>query len=58
MDELNLNPMDFYLLPQMTLNEGVLRLAEYNGLSFDAFRFDSLDDFFKLTARAPLRRAA
>lgn len=58
MDEANLAPSDFYLLPRMTLEEGVLRLAEHNGLSFDAFRRDTLDEFYKLASRAPFRQAA
>src|SRR3546814_13033190 len=58
MDEDNMNAHDFYILPRMTLAEGVLRLADHNGLSFDAFRFDTLDGFFALAERAPLPRAA
>jgi hypothetical protein len=42
----------------MTLAEGVVRLADYNGLSFDAFRFDTLNEFFTLAERAPFRQAA
>lgn len=49
---------DYYILPHMTLAEGVLRLAEHNGLSLDAFRYESLDGFFALAERAPFRRAA
>jgi hypothetical protein len=58
MDEDNMNAHDFYILPRMTLAEGVLRLADHNGLSLDAFRFDTLDGFFALAERAPFRRAA
>jgi DNA invertase Pin-like site-specific DNA recombinase len=58
MDEDNMNPHDFYILPRMTLAEGILRLADHNGLSFDAFRFETLDGFFALAERAPFRRAA
>jgi DNA invertase Pin-like site-specific DNA recombinase len=49
---------DFYLLPRLDMREAVLRLAEYNGLSLDAYRFESLDPFFKMAARMPLRAAA
>src|SRR3546814_1185136 len=31
MDEDNMNAHDFYILPRMTLAEGVLRLADHNG---------------------------
>lgn len=58
MDEDNMNAHDYYILPHMTLAEGVLRLAEHNGLSLDAFRYELLDGFFALAERAPFRRAA
>ncbi len=58
MDEDNMHAHDFYILPRMTLAEGILRLADHNGLSLDAFRFDSLEEFFVLAKRAPFRRAA
>lgn len=58
MDEENMNANDYYILPRMTLAEGVLRLSDYNGLSLDAFRFESLHGFFALAERAPLKKAA
>ena len=58
MDDANDKPKDFYLLPRLDMRDAVLRLAEYNGLSLDAYRFGSLKDFFQLTARAPFRAAA
>lgn len=58
MHEDNMNAHDYYILPRMTLAEGVLRLADHNGLSLDAFRFESLDGFFALAERAPFRKAA
>ncbi len=58
MDEDNSSPHDFYILPRMTLAESVMRLADHNGLSLDAFRFDSLDGLFILAKRVPFRRAA
>ena len=58
MDEDNRNAHDFYVLPRMTLAEGVRRLADHNGLSLDAFRYDTLAGFFALAERAPFRRAA
>jgi hypothetical protein len=42
----------------MTLAEGALRLADHNGLSLDAFRFDTLEGFFTLAERVPFRQAA
>lgn len=58
MDSSNENPRDYYLLPSLDMREAVLRLAEYNGLSLDAYRFKTLDHFFRMAARAPLRAAA
>lgn len=58
MDDANLHALDFYILPRMTMEESVLRLADHNGLSFDAFRRDTLDGYFELAARAPFRKAA
>ncbi len=58
MDSSNEHPRDYYLLPSLDMSEAVLRLAEYNGLSLDAYRRDTLDRFYRMTARAPLRRAA
>jgi DNA invertase Pin-like site-specific DNA recombinase len=58
MDDENMHAHDYYVLPRMTLSEGVLRLADHNGLSLDAFRFETLDGFFDLARRTPLRKAA
>lgn len=58
MDDANDQPKDYYLLPRLDMRDAVLRLAEYNGLSLDAYRFSSLDPFFQLTARVPFRAAA
>lgn len=58
MDEHNDRTRDFYLLPRLDMREAVLRLCEHNGLSLDAYRFDTLDRFYRMAARAPLPRAA
>lgn len=58
MDAANEQPNDYFVLPRLDMREAVLRLAEYNGLSLDAYRFDSLTPFFRLTARVPFREAA
>lgn len=42
MDEPNLEPLDYYLLPTIDLSINRLRLAENNGLYFDTYRFDNL----------------
>lgn len=58
MDGENDQPQDYYLLPLLDMREATLRLAEYNGLSLDAYRFDDLDPFYRMAARTPLRFAA
>lgn len=54
----NEHPKDYYLLPRLDMRSAVLRLAEYNGLSLDAYRFDDLTPFYRMAARRPLRNAA
>ncbi|MEZ5654929.1 MAG: recombinase family protein [Sphingobium sp.] len=58
MDSANENPKDYYLLPRLDMREAILRLAEYNGLSLDAYRFDDLAAFYQMAARARFREAA
>ncbi len=58
MDTGNERPLDYFLLPTFDIREATLRLADYNGLTLDAYRFDTLDHFYRLAARSPLRRAA
>jgi DNA invertase Pin-like site-specific DNA recombinase len=58
MDEDNERPKDFYILPRLDMRSALLRLAEYNGLSLDAYRFDDLSSFYRLAARRRLRNAA
>ncbi len=58
MDSANEQPKDYYLLPRLDMREAVLRLAEYNGLSLDAYRFDSLSSFLQMAARTSFREAA
>jgi DNA invertase Pin-like site-specific DNA recombinase len=45
MDAPNRSPLDYYLFPKIDVATGRLRLAEENGLSLDAYRFDALDLF-------------
>lgn len=58
MDSTNDRPLDYYLLPRLDMRDAVLRLCEYNGLSLDAYRFDTPDRFYRMTVRKPLRRVA
>jgi hypothetical protein len=58
MDELNEVPLDYYLLPSIDMSASRLKLAEQNGLSLDAYRFDNLDFFFALSGRTKFAEAA
>jgi DNA invertase Pin-like site-specific DNA recombinase len=58
MDSSNDQAQDYYVLPRLDMHDAVLRLAEYNGLSLDAYRFDTLEAFYRMTARASFRAAA
>lgn len=58
MDADNEIAKDYYLLPALDMHEATLRLADYNGLSLDAYRYDTLDFFYRLAARVPVRSAA
>lgn len=50
--------LDYYLLPLVDIAVPRLRLAADNGLFLDAYRFDSLDYFFGMAARFPVRWAS
>jgi len=58
MDQENREKLDYYLLPRIDVTLPSLRLAEYNGVSLDAYRFDTLDHFFAMAARAKLLEVA
>lgn len=58
MGSANEQPKDYFLLPRLDMHDAVLRLAEYNGLSLDAYRFDTLAPFYQMAARSNFREAA
>jgi DNA invertase Pin-like site-specific DNA recombinase len=58
MDETNDDPRDYYLLPSIDMTRDRLRLAEQNGLSLDAYRFETLEYFYMLAGRTPFMEAA
>ena len=58
MDQPNREPLDYYLLPRIDMTAPRLRLAEDNGVSLDAYRFDALEAFFGLTARTEIMEVA
>jgi hypothetical protein len=53
----NNQPLDYYLLPRIDIAVPRLRLAKRNGFWLDTYRFDSLDPFFRISARSRLRIA-
>jgi hypothetical protein len=58
MDRPNREALDYYLLPRIDMSLPRLRLAEHNGISLDAYRFDTLEAFFALSARAKVLEVA
>ena len=58
MDQPNTAAFDYYLLPKIDMIKSRLRLAQDNGVAFDAYRADSLDAFFDLTARIHVLKVA
>lgn len=58
MGQMNEVPLDYYLLPTFDMTGSKLRLAQNNGLSLDAYRFDDLSHFFDMAARSPLLEVA
>ena len=58
MDRPNRVPLDYYILPRIDMTVARLRLAEHNGISLDAYRFETLDPLYGMGARVKLREAA
>jgi len=58
MDRMNRSPLDYYFLPRIDMTAPRLRLAENNGVSLDAYRFETLEPLFGLAARAELLEVA
>jgi hypothetical protein len=58
MDRPNHRPLDYYLLPSLDMTLPRIRLAEHNGLSLDAYRFETLDPLFKMAVHVPVPEVA
>ncbi len=58
MNEMNDAPRDYYLLPSIDMTDARLRMGEQNGLWLDAYRTETLDDFYALAGRAKVTEAA
>lgn len=58
MDHSNEVALDYYLLPRIDFHLASVRLASFNGLALDAYRFNSLDPLFDMARRSKLQEAA
>jgi hypothetical protein len=58
MDRDNRARRDYFILPMIDMSLPRLRLTQYNGICLDAYRFDSMDLFFEMAARAKLLEVA
>lgn len=58
MDRPNQRPLDYYLLPSLDMTLPRIRLAEHNGLSLDAYRFETLEPLFDMAVHAPVPEVA
>lgn len=58
MDSVNRTPLDYYLFPRIDIASDRVRLAEENGLSLDAYRFESLDYLYEIAAPVSIAEAA
>lgn len=58
MDARNRRPLDFYVFPRIDVASAQIRLAEENGLSLDAYRFETIDILYELAAPVRIREAA
>jgi hypothetical protein len=54
MDTINEGIRDYYILPGIDMTWENLRIAEFNGVYLDTYRFDTLDNFFAMTERVKL----
>ena len=58
MDARNRQPLDFYVFPSIDRSRTQIRLAEDNGLSLDAYRFETLDILHELAVPTRIREVA
>jgi len=58
MDDKNEQPLDYYILPAIDIENPTIRLTRHNGFALDAYRFDNLEPFFLLAEHTALREVA
>lgn len=54
----NKDPLDYYLLPAIDIEDPKIRLADNNHFALEAYRFDNLEPFFLLLERTAVPEAA
>ncbi len=54
----NTEPLDYYLLPAIDIEDPNIRLTENNHFALDTYRFDDLEPFFLLMERVALPEVA
>ncbi|MGE8317775.1 MAG: recombinase family protein [Comamonas sp.] len=58
MDPSNSHAHDYYVFPAIDFSAETLPILEDNGFTLDAYRVDSLENFYQLAGRTPLQEAA
>ena len=58
LDQPNLAPLDYFLLPRLDFGQPRLSLADQNAIEFESYRFDTLDYLYGMAERFRIRRAA
>ena len=58
MNAANRDVLDYYLFPHLDITAERLRLSENNSVLLDAYRYETLDAFFAMTARTRLLEVA
>jgi DNA invertase Pin-like site-specific DNA recombinase len=58
LDQPNQAPLDYYLLPRLDFGLPRISLADWNGIEFESYRFDTLDYLYGMAERTRIRRAA
>lgn len=58
MNELNSAPLDYFLFPRIEIASQRLKLAEENGFSLDAYRFEQPDYLYELSSPVSVMEAA
>jgi hypothetical protein len=58
MDGSNIAIRDYLVLPTLYMDDQVLRLQEFNGISLDSYLFETLEPLFEMAERISLKEVA